>query len=238
VASIAQQALDLIFPPRCVACRRAGGVLCASCLATFHAPEPPVCPICGHERVTSPERCPLCGQGRGPHALDGIRAAVVYEGAARQAVLALKFRGQRRIAEPLGKMLAEVCQREQVPVDMIVPVPLHPVRKRQRGYNQAALLAKHCAAHLGVPMRNDLLTRSRDTAPQASLPAAERHANVANAFALSPNAKSALAGKHIVLIDDVTTTGSTLDAAANALRAGTPASIWGIVLARPDERNA
>ena len=235
-ASAAVRFLDLIFPPRCAGCGESGSVLCVKCRASFRAPEPPLCPRCGHGRVSSQANCPVCAHGRGPAALTAMRAALIYEGPARQAILALKFRGQRRVAEPLGDLLADLCIQQDIPIDIVVPVPLHPTRKRQRGYNQAELLARRCGARLARPVRLDLVARRRATPPQTSLPAAERRRNVTDAFALAATAADALAGKHILLVDDVATTGSTLDAAAATLAQAQPASIWGIVVARPDER--
>ncbi len=233
---MAVRLLDLIFPPRCAGCGESGSVLCAKCRASFRAPEPPLCPRCGHDRVSSPTACPVCAHGRGPAVLTGMRAAVIYEGSARQAILALKFRGQRRVAEPLGDLLADLCSQEHIPADIVVPVPLHPARKRRRGYNQAELLARQCGLRLACPMRSDLLTRRRDTPPQTSLPSPERRRNVKDAFVLAASASATLAGKHVLLVDDVSTTGSTLDAAAAAIAQAQPASIWGVVVARPNER--
>ncbi len=228
--------LDLIFPPRCASCGESGTILCAKCRDSMRTPEPPLCPRCGHACVSAIATCPICRNGRGPVALTGMRAAVRYEGAAREAMLALKFRGQRRVAEPLGELLADLCTQEQIPVDVIVPVPLHAAR--QRGYNQAELLARLTGSRLARPMRADLLARVRDTPPQTTLPATERRRNVMDAFALAQSAHVELGGKHLLLVDDVATTGSTLDIAAVALLQTHPASIWGIVVARPDERES
>ena len=233
---MAMRLLDLVFPPRCASCGNSGSVLCARCRASMRAPAPPLCPRCGHAGVAATAQCPLCAHGRGPLALTGMRAATVYEGSVREAILALKFRGQRRVAEPLGDLLADLCTREHIAVEIVVPVPLHPARRRQRGYNQAELLARRCGLKLACPVGTDFLSRSRDTPPQTSLPATERRRNVKDAFALDPAAIATLAGKHLLLVDDVATTGSTLDAAAAALAQARPASLWGIVVARPDER--
>jgi ComF family protein len=165
-----------------------------------------------------------------------MRAGASYEGAVRRAILALKFRGLRRVAEPLGDLLADLCVQEHIPVDVVIPVPLHAARKRQRGYNQAELLARRCGSRLARPVRSDLLTRVRDTPPQTKLPATERRRNVMNAFTLAQAAHAELSGKQVLLVDDVATTGSTLDAAAAVAAQTHPALIWGIVVARPDER--
>lgn len=240
VNAVTQQLLDLLFPPRCVSCGASGAVLCAQCLASMRAPEPPLCHRCGRSLAASPPAqsarlCPFCESGGEIPHLDGLRAAGVYEGAVRQAILALKFRGQRRVARPLANLLAACYAREALSADLIVPIPLHSSRRRERGYDQARLIAQPLAAQLHIPVRTDLLVRQRATRAQMTLSRSERLTNVAGAFALtSPAASSVLAGKRVLLVDDVTTTGSTLDAAARALRGANPAAIWGLAVARPE----
>ena len=236
----AQQFLDLLFPPRCASCRAAGAVLCANCLASIRAPAQPLCHRCGRSLATSlpaqgGNQCPFCSTGREIPQLDGLRAASIYEGAVRQAILALKFRGQRRVAVPLADLLAACYHREQLAADLIVPIPLHVSRRRERGFDQARLLARLLTARLRLPLRDALLVRSRATRAQMTLSAAERRTNVSGAFVLaSPTDHAVLAGKRVLLVDDVTTTGSTLDAAAFVLREARPATIWGLAVARPE----
>ncbi len=233
-----QPLLDLLFPPRCVVCRSVGAVLCAGCLSAIKLPRHPLCPRCGRTLPagTMPsDACVFCTQGHAPIALASVRAAAAYEGNVRLAILALKFRGQRRIAEPLGDLLADVARRQLPAVQLAIPVPLHEARRRQRGYNQAELLASRCAARLGVPCDTGILHRRRSTLPQVGLPALQRRANVAGAFEIVSTARaSSVAGKRVLLVDDVATTGSTLDAAATALLRAGPAAIYGLAVARPD----
>lgn len=237
--SLPQRLLDLLFPPRCVHCGRMGEPLCAVCRASIQSPRSPRCVRCDRSLGGAPgPRCGQCvalaSQGR-QIALQRIIVAADYGDAARSAIRALKFRRQRRLAQPLGLLLVEAIQRADAPAaDLIIPMPLHADRRRERGYNQAALLARPVARALRLPLRDDALTRVRATRPQTHLHRDARHANVAGAFALSgPTAERALAGQRILLIDDVTTTGATLEAAAEALLAAQPAAIYAAAVARP-----
>jgi ComF family protein len=235
--------LDMIFPPRCVVCQRVGAMVCASCLSSMQPPETPICAHCGETiRISSgsvSSLCADCANGRGPKHLDGVRVAAIYTDAVRPAVLALKFRGQRRVAGCLAPLMIAPFQSDIRIVDMVIPVPLHASRRRERGYNQAELLARAFAASQGLPVRTDVLIRERATEAQTHLSQAERRRNVASAFALSdPTAVKIIAGRRIVLVDDVTTTGSTLDAAAEPLRAAGAAAVWGLAFARPLARGS
>ena len=235
----AQSLLALLFPPRCVACGTGGAVLCAACRAAIRAPQPPLCAHCGQSLALLPQghataMCPACATRHGPQALTALYAASVYDGTARQAIHALKYGGRRRLAAPLGDLLAAEARRVDVRPNVIVPVPLHAGRLPERGYNQAALLARRCAARLGVPCRSNLVVRVRPTPPQVGLSLVERRANVRDAFALAEGAGQSLAGKRVLLIDDVATTGSTLDAAAAALLLAAPAAVVGLAVSRPD----
>src|SRR5207302_4120267 len=137
----------------------------------------------------------------------GLRIVGAYQEPLRSYILALKYHGNKRMARPLGTLLAQTYQRTRLAADMIIPVPLHTERQQHRGYNQAQLLAEVCSTELGIPLYVSLLTRVRATASQADLHNRdERQQNVAGAFLL--NAKSnarALAKRNILLIDDVCT---------------------------------
>ena len=195
-----------------------------------------MCDRCGQALPASISGiCPACRAGRGPVALALIRAAAIHEGPAREAVIALKYRRQRRLAEPLGDVLAGAVTHLGLRPDVIVPVPLHARRRRERGYNQAELLAQRCARRLGLPYERALLVRSRATPPQVGLSGSERRVNVAGAFTVASAADAAqMAGKRILLIDDVTTTGSTLDAAASVLVPFGPGVLLGLAVTRPN----
>jgi ComF family protein len=165
--------------------------------------------------------------------LAGLRIVAHYEDPLRTAIHAFKYRGQRGLAQPLGKLLAAHASGLASRDAVIVPVPLHASRQRQRGYNQAALLAAVCASQLAIPVEMRGLRRTRATRPQVGLHAAARHENVAGAFTATPRGARALAGKRVLLMDDVTTSGATLEAAARALHQAGAASVWGLALAQP-----
>lgn len=235
-ASLPQRALDLLFPPRCVHCRQTGEPLCADCFSAMQTPADPRCDRCDQSlgAAVGP-RCAACrvlASAPRPPALDRIVVALRYDGATRSAIRALKFGRQRRLAYPLAFLLTEAALRAGVEVDVIIPMPLHSARRRERGYNQATLLAHPLARALGAPVNERVLARIRATQPQTRLNHIERRANVAGAFGLVGPAE-AMEGKRIALVDDVTTTGATLEAAAEALRVARPAAIYALAVARP-----
>jgi ComF family protein len=167
--------------------------------------------------------------------LSGLRVAYTYKDPLRTCIHSLKYGGNIRVASPLGLLLAKTYRASNIQADIIVPVPLHPERLRERGYNQATLLAKVCAQEVGVPLNTSLLQRTRATQAQVELRGYERYSNVVEAFrCLSHIAtKGLLKRKVVVIIDDVCTTGATLEACAAPLFAAGASEVWGIVLARP-----
>ncbi len=220
---------DLLFPPRCVACQHPGPLLCASCLASVaHFPEPR-CPRCDLPLVSSRvSHCTACARHSGS-ALDGMRVLGPHAEPLRDTIHALKYQGRTTLAVPLGEMLAERWRAAGTAVDGLVPVPLHPDRQRERGFNQSDLLAHAMAEPLGLPVWADLLQRVRPTRPQVGLARQERLQNVADAFRASPEVE----GGRWLLVDDVCTTSATLEACAQALRLRGAGAVWAITLARP-----
>jgi len=213
VQNKAQQALDIAFPPQCAACKRSGTILCSPCLAQMQ----PAIPL--------PYR-------QGWHALHGLVAVNLYRDPLRTCIHALKYEGLTRLAEPLGLLLAQTYLRYGLQADIFVSVPLHSERHKQRGYNHAHLLASTCASTLGIPLRDDVLVRIRATNAQVGLSAYERHQNVSGAFSyVAGTTTESIYNRRIIIVDDVCTTGATLDACATTLLYAGAASVGGLVLA-------
>jgi ComF family protein len=158
-----------------------------------------------------------------------IRAAVWFCGPIMPAIHQLKYNGISAAAGPLAGLMVEGWPHWATPVDLALPVALHPARVHERGYNQATLLARHLSRELSLPLQEDGLARIRHTRPQVGLSAGERRHNVTGAFQADP---ATVAGKRILLVDDVCTTGATLDAAAGALLAAGARGVFAYCLAR------
>ena len=179
------------------------------------------------EDPPSPVVCAQCTAN--PPVYDFARSAAVYGGVMREALHRFKFGGRRALARPLADLAFEQCGASLPDgIVAVVPVPLARDREWERGFNQAALLAERVAKRLDVPIRTGWLARQRATRPQSDLPAAERSANVRAAFRATP----AVAGRHVLLVDDVLTTGATLAECARALRAAGARCIGALTVAR------
>jgi ComF family protein len=218
--------LDLILPPRCGGCRRIGSWLCADCRHRVRRLEEPMCRRCGVELPSAREQC---GCRHRLTSLTRLRSAVAYEGPIEGAVHRFKYQGWKRLARPLAELLAERLSIEGVSAPWVVPVPLHPSRFRQRGFNQAELLARELQRHLALASPQGGLHRIRATPPQVGHDRRWRLQNVSGAFEWRGGA---LDGAAILVIDDVATTGATLDACASALRAAGSGPITGVSVAR------
>jgi ComF family protein len=220
-------ALDLLFPRWCVGCGKEGDFLCSDCFRSLARIMPPLCPRCGRPQLNA-VLCPVCVGW--PASIDGIRAPFKFDGAIRQAIHELKYNNLRAIAPLLGKWLGDYLAANPLPAEVLVPVPLHRKRLRERGYNQSRLLALELAKLSGLPLVEDCLVRKNYGTPQArTLNVEERRANVADAFSCRDHR---LKDKPVLLIDDVATSGATLDACARALKESGAGSVWGLVLAK------
>jgi len=220
--------LDLLFPPHCPACGEssqpgADSPFCAVCHEAL-LPVPPGCRRCGRPGPDDP--CGACLAS--PPAFDAVRAGGLFGGPLADAVHAFKYRSRPALAAPLAGWL---CRRVGVaPGAVVVSVPLARGRRRERGYDQAALLADALAHATGAERRRGALRRVRETAPQVGRDRTARARNVAGAFA----AAAGVADRDVVLVDDVVTTGATADACARALKAAGARTVSVLALARAE----
>jgi glyceraldehyde 3-phosphate dehydrogenase len=230
-------ALDLVFPALCPVCGVALGAgrrdpLCGACWHSIERIAHPGCLRCGAapfdpEAEATSGTCGSCREVA--PAFDYARSAAQYRGPLREALHAFKFRGKRALSRVLGDLVVEVWGASlSEDVAALVPVPLSRDRARERGYNQAELLAARVGARLDIPVQVRWLRRVRATMPQSDLTAAERRVNVRGAFAGAP----AVAGRHVIVIDDVFTTGATVEECARVLRAAGAVRVGVLTVAR------
>ncbi len=217
-------AVDWVFPPRCGGCDQSGERWCEDCQQKVTRLGETCCECCG-EPLEQPGLCEQCR--RRPPAFKALRSWCAYRDPARQAIHRLKYRRDIGLAEALAAPLLGQVHALGWKIDVVTSVPLSPARLRQRGYNQASMLAYPVALSLGKPFRAGLLVRNRDTASQVGLSAAERERNVQGAFSARP-----VPGQSILVIDDVITTGSTMNACAQALQAAGATAVYGLSYAR------
>ena len=238
-----RQVLDLCVPPRCVVCKHVGAWLCERCVPEIPPFAAPICPRCGRPENVAADSvvaadsgvedsdghlCAVCRTA--PLRVSPIRAAFLFQGEIRDVIHALKYRGARDILKPLAGRMAERWHYHNMQSDVLVPVPLHANREAKRGYNQAVLVAKAVGRQVGLPVLGGALLRVRDTASQTRLNRDERKQNVDAAFTCVTCAP--FVGKRITLVDDVATTGATLDACAATLLACGAQGVNAFTLAR------
>lgn len=228
------QLLNFFLPAFCLLCGKplppAPGVVCAACRDQLPWLKPPVCELCGapfRGVVVQSARCQECQQQ--PPPFHQARAAVFYEAQCREAIHRFKYGRQFVYGRFLRELLAQALEVQALAreAEVLIPVPLHPRRLRQRGFNQALLLAR---AFPGLPVARGALVRQRYTRPQTELSPEERRRNVKGAFRVADPA--AVAGKKVVLLDDVFTTGATVRECARMLRRAGAAQVAVITVAR------
>jgi len=233
LTSIFDPFLSLLYPPRCLVCRALGeSGLCAACLTQILPVMLPACQTCGQTIPADAGGCLHCRLRR--PAYERARAMGAYEGTLRAAIHHFKYNDRPQLAAPLGRSLAAFA-RDHAPdlndlrFDALLPVPMHPVRRRLRGYNQSERLARVVASHLGLPLLLDTLVRTRATRPQVGLDRDARLTNLQGAFAV--RRPEAVEGKTLLLVDDVVTTGSSLYECTLALRAYGAKAVYALTLA-------
>lgn len=241
LAEAADAIVSVFFPAGCRICERllirASRVpICETCLASFRTVPETQCSVCGQAlpglaAVSEQQRaCPACQQHT--YAFERARSFGIYDGALVRAILMLKFEQIPPLGEWFAGRLADLVRRESqmLAADVVVPVPLHRDREKERGYNQAALVSRPLARQLGLPHRAVLLVRTRPRPDKQVLSLEERWQSVRGAFATRPG--SQVDKLRVLLVDDVLTTGATLDACARALLESGAKSVLGLTVAR------
>jgi len=234
-ARLPRAILDIALPTLCAACREpvAGDGLCAACWGQLSFIAPPYCPRLGIPFVYDPGPGILSMQAiADPPTFHRARAAVRYDDIAKTLVHALKYQDRTDLAPTMGRWMARAGSELLADADLLVPVPLHWRRAWSRRYNQSGALAVTIARGSGTAIASDALQRVRPTQRQVGLSRSERTANVQGAFAVPPDRAAAVNGRHIVLIDDVLTSGATVDACARALLRAKARQVDVLVFAR------
>ncbi|MBV7334943.1 ComF family protein [Chloroflexi bacterium TSY] len=227
------QAVDLAFPTQCIACNAIGYLFCPTCAQLVKPTNFSVCSQCKRFISKDQKSCLFC-QNEASTALIFVHAAALYLNPLPVAIHALKYQNQQELGPILARYLISVFQRPPWtlftnPPEFVIPVPLHPQRLEERGYNQSELLASEFCSAVGLQLEPGLLFRVRNTVSQVGLNAEDRRLNMTDAF----RAESRVVGRNILLIDDVFTTGATLRACATTLHKAGAKYIYAITLATP-----
>jgi ComF family protein len=219
--------LDLILPQYCMGCRQEGRVICLPCRSRLPRLISPFCSRCGLPQNDG-KPCQDCADQS--FIIDGIRSVFLFEGLIQKAIHSFKYQNLRTLTRPLAETMAEYIKTNNMPIEVLIPVPLHPARLHQRGYNQSFLLARELGKLCGIKVESHSLMRRINTPPQTKTTSVrERRKNMQEAFACQ---NGNLANQKVLLIDDVATSGTTLNACAAALKQAHAASVWGLTLAR------
>ncbi len=225
--------LDLLFPKKCVQCKKFGDYLCSDCFASISFDVQLLCLIC-HRPAMFGATHPVCTSR---YTIDGHLASIVYQGVVKKLVYQFKYAPyitdlQKLLAALLYEgliqqpMFHQILQRPSV----LVPIPLHPVRYRKRGYNQSRILAETLAKQTGVPVVA-LIKRVKPTSVQANLGRAERIQNIKDAFIIDDRTHVSTSAQQVLLVDDIITSGATMVEAAKVLKKAGVKEVWGIALA-------
>ncbi len=240
VKALLESFLSTLFPCTCPFCSKHAiekwEGFCAHCLEGFETINEPFCFRCGYPLASAAggldrPLCAACLSPEAPHPLI-VRSIGVYSGNIRTAILRVKFGGQAPLARNLGRFMADHFDRffHQDGFEAILPVPLHPKRLRERGFNQCVRLATPLAARLGVPLDIGAVERVRHTEPQSSSSEADRRKNLKDAFRVRRPER--IQGRSILLLDDVYTTGATLQELGGSVLSAGARRVCGLVLAR------
>lgn len=223
--------LDWLFPPKCGGCGCPGTRWCLDCQRSTQLISAPVCERCGEGHVKT-SLCPDCCAS--PPRYTALRSWAVFDGSLRTALHKLKYGRDMALGEVLARPLTTQLMELKWAVDLVTPVPLGVARQAQRGYNQAALLAWPLALSSGIAYQPHALAKVRETRTQVGLSMVERKQNVTAAFQARPKI---VANKRVLLVDDVTTSGATLNACAEALFQAGASLVYALTLARATQHS-
>ncbi|NMC36597.1 ComF family protein [Candidatus Beckwithbacteria bacterium] len=230
--------LDFLFPPTCLSCGKFAEVLCSKCLAQIHEQEQLICPFCLQTSLYGQKHSKCKGN------LDGLVAIWSYKGVIQKVIKSVKYRYYWAFFDKIIQLYLLYLQKpkyqrlqkylEQKPI--VIPVPLHKFKQKQRGFNQAEIIGKTLAKYYDLPFSKQILIRIVNTKPQSELSKKERAVNIKNAFFASGKvlqiSSKPLKDKQILLVDDVWTTGSTMQTCARILKKLGASKIWALTLAR------
>ena len=228
---------ELVFPDNCFLCKKYTyncnqHYLCLNCLSSIELNTPPFCLKCSRHLTIFNDRgfCATCLKT--DYSFDAAWSACIYEKPLTDLIYAFKYHGKTYFKKTFGHLLIEFIDTYQIPIknfDIIIPIPLHPARFRERGFNQAELLSQILAEHYGIGHQTDLLKRSKLTDSQTLLEAKQRWTNVGDAFKIDN--LSGIADKNILIVDDLLTTAATADAASKTLKNSGAAYVGVLTLA-------
>jgi len=220
------EAFDWLYPPNCGGCGVSGTRWCKTCDQNTPELTPPICPICGNPNHND-VLCERCKQST-PQ-FTALRSHTIFRGPIREALHRLKYKGDICLGEALARPMIDRLVKLNWPLDIITSVPLGLVRFEERGYNQATLLARPIAYSLKIPFSSRVLSRTRETRSQVGLSVRERQQNMDGAFKVQGKL---VQGKNLLVVDDVATSGATLNACAKALRDAGANRVYGFSLTR------
>ncbi len=226
---------SFLWPKKCINCGRLGSYLCQDCLSLIEVTSYRYCPFCASENITYlGTTCPLHSKTK---QLDGLYAAAPFKNKIVQETIRLcKYSPAKELSFSLSFLIIshfKLLNKHSLSFSgfVLCPVPLHDKKLRQRGFNLTEEVARHLSGYLGLPVKN-LLLKKKNTLPQTKFNKKQRAENVSGAFAANPMLQDSIAGKKILLVDDVFTTGATLEECAKVLKQNNAREVWGVVAAR------
>lgn len=233
-SKFAENILNIVLPQKCVACQTPGTIFCTTCQQKlYQQTAPTACPVCGKPAIEGLTH-PRCRSNTNQY-LDQVVCGFPYTEPAKSLVVKLKYKKLHSLANTMMQLLiTDLEERGIVPNKnwVVIPVPLHPFRKMERGFNQSELLAKPLAKHFGLEYYHNVLERIRNTTPQIKLKRGKRLENVRGAFEVRQNKQHFLNEKSVILVDDVFTTGATLRECAKALKKSKVSWVCAITFAK------